>query len=130
MSWEETVAGGDTHHPFGVDVEGIITYTADGHVSTHIHPAQRARFANDDFRVATDTEMTTAWPAYFGYFGTYSVDTNSRLVTHRVEGAWFPNLVGTDQARQYTLDGASLTLEGPLPGGTSRVTWQRATGPR
>jgi hypothetical protein len=42
-----------------------------------------------------------AWVNYFGYFGTYSVDEQNKAVIHRIEGSWFPNLVGTEQIRYY-----------------------------
>jgi hypothetical protein len=44
-------------------------------------------------------ERAAAWPQYFGYFGTFSIDEAQQTVTHHVESGWFPNLAGTDQVR-------------------------------
>ncbi|MGI9076931.1 MAG: lipocalin-like domain-containing protein [Gemmatimonadaceae bacterium] len=37
----------------------------------------------------------------FGYYGTHSVDTVGRLVTHHVEGAWNSDWNGQNVVRSY-----------------------------
>jgi hypothetical protein len=67
-----------------------------------------------------------AWKGYFGYFGTYSVDSGERSVTHRIEGAWFPNLVGTDQVRRYRFEDMRLILDADTAWGHVRIIWERS----
>lgn len=55
--------------------------------------------------------MTTAWPNYFGYFGTYTIDAGNAAITHHIESGWFPNLAGTEQARYFHFDAERLVLD-------------------
>jgi hypothetical protein len=47
---------------------------------------------------------------YDSYFGRYTVDERAGTVTHHVEGSLFPEDVGDDWVRPFTLDGDTLTL--------------------
>jgi Lipocalin-like domain len=47
---------------------------------------------------------------YDAYFGTYAVDEGKATITHRVEGSLFPEDLGKDFVRGFTLDGDTLTL--------------------
>jgi len=105
---------------------GKLIYTADGHVSAQIVQRDLGRFQSDDWRVASDAESATAWKSYFGYFGTYFVDPERQVITHHIEGAWFPNLIGTDQLRRYRFDGSRLVLDADTAWGCIRAIWERA----
>jgi len=67
-------------------------------------------FKDDDWRKATDEEKAAAWSGYFGYFGTFTVDESAKTVTHHIEGGSFPNLVGTEQVRNYCFQENRLSL--------------------
>ena len=47
---------------------------------------------------------------YDAYFGTYTVDERAGTITHRVEGSLFPEDLGKDFVRPFTLEGDTLTL--------------------
>lgn len=47
---------------------------------------------------------------YDSYFGHYTVDDKAGTVTHHVEGSLFPEDLGSDWVRPFTLDGDKLTL--------------------
>jgi hypothetical protein len=47
---------------------------------------------------------------YDSYFGRYTVDQKAGTVTHHVEGSLFPEDLGDDWVRPYTLQGDTLTL--------------------
>ena len=47
---------------------------------------------------------------YDSYFGRYTVDETAGTVTHHVEGSLFPEDLGEDWVRPFTLDGDTLTL--------------------
>ena len=47
---------------------------------------------------------------YDAYFGRYSVDERAGTITHHVEGSLFPEDLGDDFVRPFTLDGDTLTL--------------------
>jgi hypothetical protein len=48
---------------------------------------------------------------YDAYFGRYTVDERAGTITHRVEGSLFPEDLGKDFVRPFTLDGDALTLK-------------------
>lgn len=47
---------------------------------------------------------------YDSYFGRYTVDEKAGTVTHHVEASLFPEDVGDDWVRPFTLEGDTLTL--------------------
>ncbi len=47
---------------------------------------------------------------YDAYFGRYTVDQAVGTITHHVEGSLFPEDLGDDFVRPFTLDGDTLTL--------------------
>jgi lipocalin-like protein len=48
---------------------------------------------------------------YDAYFGTYTVDERAGTITHRVEGSLFPEDLGKDFVRLFTLTDETLTLK-------------------
>jgi hypothetical protein len=101
-------------------------YTADGHVSAQLVRADQQVFGSDDWREATPAEMTAAWPNYFGYFGTYTIDADNAAITHHIESGWFPNLVGTKQLRYFRFDAQRLVLDADTSWDRVRIVWERA----
>ena len=126
ISWYETKPNGDIEYPLGEDALGKLIYSADGHVSAQLVRRNLDRFGNDDWRRASEDESAAAWKGYFGYFGTYSVDLERRSVIHHIEGAWFPNLVGTNQVRRYRFEDSRLTLDAETAWGRVRIIWERS----
>jgi hypothetical protein len=59
---------------------------------------------------------------YDAYFGRYSIDERAGTITHRVEGSLFPEDLGKDFVRLFTLDGDTLTLRFTSPGEGGDVT--------
>lgn len=47
---------------------------------------------------------------YDSYFGRYTVDEKAGTVTHHVEGSLFPEDLGDDWVRPFTVQGDTLTL--------------------
>jgi hypothetical protein len=60
---------------------------------------------------------------YDAYFGTYTVNETEGTVTHRVQASLFPEDLGKDFVRLFTLDGDTLTLSFTSPSaGGSKIT--------
>ena len=62
--------------------------------------------------------------------GTYTLSETEHTVTHRVEASLFPNWVGTEQKRTYSItdEGLRLTDNVKLPDGTGlavETLWKR-----
>jgi hypothetical protein len=96
-------------------------------VSAQLVRPHQNRFDSDDWREAQPEEMIAAWPNYFGYFGTFSIDADDDddVVVHHIESGWFPNLVGTDQRRHYRFDGDQLVLDADTAWDKVRIVWER-----
>ena len=125
-SWQTIDANGVVTYPLGENAVGQLMYDDEtGTVSAQLVAADQARFASDDWQQASADEMIAAWPRYFGYFGTFTVDEPTRTVTHRIRAGWFPNLADTDQVRHYHLDGDRLILEAETAWGSVRILWRR-----
>ena len=64
---------------------------------------------------------------YDSYFGRYTVDEKAGTVTHHVEGSLFPEDLGSDWVRPFTLEGDTLTLKltSPADGLTRTLVFQR-----
>jgi hypothetical protein len=64
---------------------------------------------------------------YDSYFGHYTVDEKAGAVTHHVEGSLFPEDLGSDWVRPFTLEGDKLTLRltSPADGLTRTLVFQR-----
>jgi hypothetical protein len=124
VSWSEIKSDGNTD-PSPGDI-GKLIYTAEGYVSAQIVRRDLDHFQYDDWRRASEAEIATAWKGYFGYFGTYSVDAARQVITHHIEGASFPNLVGTNQVRHYRFEDSRLILDADTAWGRVRAIWERA----
>ena len=58
------------------------------------------------------TSLDALTPFYFGYFGTYTILSDSTVV-HHVQGGTFPDYIGTDQFRRYSIRGDTLSIGDP-----------------
>ena len=131
VSWTiEYPASGRVTQPFGAAPEGLLMYSADGHMSAAMQRPGRARLSRADPNAVSDAEKAAAFAGYLQYSGTWSVADGN--VVHAVELAMNPNLIGTRQVRRVALDGDRLELraEEPLesPGQSRRhrILWRRA----
>jgi hypothetical protein len=126
VEWSEQRPGGAKAFPLGEDAGGQIIYTADGHVAAQLVRHERRSFSSADWREASEKDAARAFKEYFGYFGTYSIDAERHVVTHHVEGSWFPNLEGKDQERHYRFENDLLVLDADTDWGKVRIVWRKA----
>lgn len=119
-SWRAIAADGEVSHPYGEDAQGRITYESSGRMSVQLMRRDRPRFASDDPKVGTPEEFESAFRGFFAYYGAFRVDLQSAVVIHVIEACSFPNWVGREQIRHYTLQGDRLVLQrkpsAPTPG--------------
>lgn len=129
-TWQNVDAKGGVNYPLGENALGLLMYDDEtSTMSAQLVQADQPRFASDDWQQAGADEMLAAWPRYFGYFGTFTVDQSTRTVTHHISAGWFPNLAGTDQVRHYRVDADRLTLEAETSWGSVRIIWRRLPAP-
>ena len=79
---------------------GQIIYTADGHMAAQLYDSRRPRLGVRWDR-AEPAAASAAFAGVVTYFGTYSVDTVAKIVTHEVRGAMTPDWIGTNLVRGY-----------------------------
>lgn len=77
----------------------------------------------------TDEEQIAAFRSLFAYSGKYRLEGSDKFIT-KVEVAWNEAWVGTDQVRNYKVDGDRLTIVTPnvnFDGGimTAILSWER-----
>ena len=94
-------AGVETY-PHGDAPNGVFVYTPTGQLSLHAMrtPPTPPFAAGDD--APTDAERRAMLEGYFGYFGTYTITSDSTVV-HHVAGGTIPSYIGTDQPRHYRI---------------------------
>ncbi len=122
VSFEVRGADGRVRFPYGRDAAGYIMYGADGFMSVQFGPADRPRFADDDFGGKSDGEWAAIARGYTSYCGRYEL--RGDRVLHHVELSLFPNWVGQTQERFLSLDGDRVTLRTP----PFRVRGEERTG--
>ena len=105
---------GKTIYPYGEQLYGILIYAPSGHMSALLMNPSRKRFASDDLKAGTIEEIKQAYDNFDAYCGTYTLNENRGTVTHHVEGAKFPNWVGTDQVRHLELKGNRLEIKATI----------------
>jgi hypothetical protein len=130
VSYEGRTPDGRTTQDYGPAPLGRLMYDAGGRMSVHLVNPDRRKFVAGDFLRATPDELREAFDGYFGYFGRYTVDETAGVVTHHVDGAAYPNYAGTDQRRQFKLEGDRLTLKTPPERAAGSdvvysIVWQR-----
>jgi hypothetical protein len=107
-------ATGDTTHPLGPRPIGFFIYDPSGTLMIQAMRTPHAgAFAADSVALAGMAEVAES---YFGYFGRYTVTSDSTVI-HHVTGGTLPGYVGTDQRRNYRIRGDTLSIGGnPVPG--------------
>lgn len=120
-SWRylKTVDNGTTRDR-GANPSGIIYYGPHGEMCVHIAPDRPRPRAGG---VATPEECRNAIEGYIGYFGTYSVDERTGIVTHHRQVSIQPG-DGGDLSRRYEFVGDRLILR-PLNAVGMEVHWER-----
>ena len=124
VSIEGQSSDGTITRDWGPAPLGIWIFTENGYLSVQIVDPDREPFQSGDFLRPTEAELERAFSGYFGYFGKYTTDEAAEEVVFHVEGAAYPNYIGTDQQRFFSIDGNRLTVRTPPErAGSSDVTY-------
>ncbi|MGB0035330.1 MAG: lipocalin-like domain-containing protein [Candidatus Acidiferrales bacterium] len=111
----------------GAKPRGILMYDTNGLMAAQIMRDPRPEFPTG-YESATPEEIKDAFEGYYCYFGTYEVDIENKMVTHRLEGCLRPKEVGREFVRAFKLSGDTLVLT-PVRNGKkvqTRLIWERA----
>ncbi len=111
------------------NLKGIVIYTSDGHFAFVSVRADLPKLANPDRARATAEEAQAVVAGSIAYFGTYSINEVDKVLTPKVEGSTYANLIGTDQKRiitSLTADELKFTNPRTPAGVTLEFVWKRA----
>jgi hypothetical protein len=115
--------------PYGANPRGAVTFGPDGRFSLIIARSDLPPFASNNRLSGTDDENRAIVQGSIAYFGTYTIDESARTFTVHVEGGTFPNWMGTDQKRIFSVAGDELKYTNAnrsAGAGTALVVWRRA----
>ncbi|MEP3298089.1 MAG: lipocalin-like domain-containing protein [Pseudoruegeria sp.] len=108
LTWFNETSEGHRIYPLGKEAEGFISYTSDGFVFVQMVAKNRTLYTVNDPFGGTLEEDSAAIKSQISYSGSY--EDKGDHVIHRVKAASCPNWIGTEQIRQVTFDGDSLSL--------------------
>ena len=80
---------------------GMIRYSANGIMSAQLYDERRTSLGVRNWTQVTPDAARAALIGLTSYYGTFTVDTVARTVTHRVEGAMDPDWIGRSLVRAY-----------------------------
>jgi Lipocalin-like domain len=121
---------GEVVHPFGPHPVGQMIASRDGHFAIQVMDPRRPQFASGDVFGATLEEKASAMRGFTAYSGTYEAQ-GDRILIH-IRASLFPNWVGKDEVRSFTLKGDELEIRTkPILAGGSEVSatliWKRVS---
>jgi len=121
VRYADTPKGGEPMHVFGEAPIGEFIFTEDGHMSVHImHNPPNPKDA------VVDPDPDACIPGWYcGYFGTYVVDSKQHHWITHVRGGNIPGYIGTDQKRNFTIEGDKLVITEKYVSGDVPVTAER-----
>ncbi|HET6371992.1 MAG TPA: lipocalin-like domain-containing protein [Candidatus Polarisedimenticolia bacterium] len=130
VSLESRHPDGSVGYPMGREVTGMLIYEATGHMSVQLMRRGCPSFRSGDHLMGDPAEVKSAYEGYFAYYGTYTLDADNESIAHHVQGASFPNWVGTTVTRRFRLEEDRLTLTSPpMPSGGETIlpvsVWRR-----
>jgi Lipocalin-like domain len=130
VSWEQVHKDGTKFHRFGTNPKGVNVFDANGRFFVMFARPDLPTFASSSPMKTTPEENKAVMEGTIAYFGTYTVDEPSKIVTLRVEASSFPNQVGSEQKRSIeSLTASELKLSNTtaLTGGQINYVMKRAT---
>jgi hypothetical protein len=120
----------DQTFPYGANPKGSMMVDANGRFMITVVRSDLPQFASNNRMTATPDEATAVVQGSIAYYGSYSIDEATHVITVNVEGSTFPNLTGGTQTRILSFNGDDeVTYLNPTPshgGAPAKVTYRRA----
>jgi hypothetical protein len=122
--------GADQTLPYGPDPKGSMMVDANGRFMITVVRSDLPNFASNNRMVGTPDENNSVVQGSIAYYGAYTIDEATRVITVKVEGSTFPNFTGGTQTRILSFNGDDeVTYLNPTPshgGEPAKVTYRRA----
>src|ERR1700709_581045 len=124
---------GQKGEPFGPSPNGVIIFSSDGHFSLFQSRAEIPKIAANDRAKATPEEAQSIVASSIPYYGTYSIDENTKVMVVNLSASTYANVAAIpNQKRTITLlTSGELKFDNPrTPNGmTLRTAWKRVAAP-
>ena len=115
---------------YGPNANGILIYTSDGHFALVDTRSDLPKLASNSRDRGTPEEYKAVVQGSIAYFGTYSVNEADKVITAKIEGSTFANMIGgPDQKRiitSLTADELKFTNPASTSGAILELLWKRA----
>jgi hypothetical protein len=111
---------------FGPHPSAMVMFDGNGHFVIDQGNPDLPKFKSNNRAQGTPEENKAVVQGSLSYHGSYAVA--DKVLTFKVEGSSFPNLVGTDQKRtitSFTGEGLGWTNAGATVGGSADTVWKR-----
>ena len=129
MTGAQTTPARDTPRFFGTwrlvseTTTGMMIYDSLGNMAAQVMPNRpRRKYAAAE---PTPEEAKDAITGYLAYFGTYTVDEQTHIITHHRKANINPGGVGDDVVRTYVFESNDRLVLTPA-GGANKIVWERA----
>jgi Lipocalin-like domain len=109
VSTDATSPDGTKRQLFGPNPKGIVIYTNDGYFSLMAARADLPKLASSNRATATPEEAKAVVAGSIAYFGRYSVDEATRVLTVEILGSTFANQIGSTSDNKRVI--SSLTTD-------------------
>ena len=125
-------AGEGAHQtlPYGPNPKGSMMVDANGRFMITVVRSDLPNFASNNRMRGTPDESNSVVQGSIAYYGTYTIDEATRVITVKVEGSTFPNFTGGTQTRILSFNSDDeVTYLNPTPshgGQPAKVTYRRA----
>ena len=113
LQYETWSPGGSRRTPFGEQPSGYAVFDDTGHAFIQLMRTPPVNPLPAGVGGATADELRNLYQAYAAYYGTYTVDAETRAVVIAVEGSNLPAYLKTQQVRPFRIDGDKLVLGVP-----------------
>ncbi len=110
IEYSELGSTGVWEYPFGKNPRGYFTYTKNFILNINISSEEPLKIPADSIENYSVNLYKYITSYALGYFGTYSVDYKTSIITHHVFGGSIPSYINTDQKRPFTLKGDTLFI--------------------
>jgi hypothetical protein len=119
--------GSKTDRP---NLKGTVIYTSDGHFAFVSVRSDLPKLASNDTARATAEEAQAVVAGSIAYYGTYTINEADKVLTAKVEGSTFANLLGGPEQKRIitslTADELRFTNPRTPAGNTLEFVWKRA----
>jgi hypothetical protein len=128
-SWEQDMPNNEKLHRFGNNPKGYNVFEANGRFFVLFARPDLPKIASRDPNKPTPEEAKAIAVGSIAYYGTYTVDEATKVISMKMESSTFANQLEADQKRTVTaISATELKMEnaGALAGGGIRYVFKRA----